>query len=181
LIADRKLHAAQQEVQSGLVDHLKRLWRYGYVLSRQRDVAEDLVQATCLRAIERAAQYTPGTRLDRWLFSILHSIWIDEVRSRRIRLGGGIVDADCALIVDGEYESETRLMANQVLKLVDGLPEAQRNAVFLAYVEGLSYKEIAEVLDIPIGTVMSRLANARARLADIIAAVKESPLRERRD
>lgn len=181
MIDDRKLHAGQQEVQSGLVDHLKRLWRYGYVLSRQRDVAEDLVQATCLRAIERAAQYTPGTRLDRWLFSILHSIWIDEVRSRRIRLGGGIVDADCALVVDGEHESETRLMANQILKIVDGLPEAQRNAVFLAYVEGLSYKEIAEVLDIPIGTVMSRLANARARLADIVSTANGSALRERRD
>jgi RNA polymerase sigma-70 factor (ECF subfamily) len=181
LIADHKLHSARFEVQNGLVGHLKRLWRYGLVLSRQRDVAEDLVQATCLKAIERAAQYTPGTRLDRWLFSILHSIWIDEVRSRRIRLGGGIVDAGCALILDGEYETETRLMANQVLRMVDSLPEAQRSAVFLAYVEGLSYKEISEVLGIPIGTVMSRLANARAKLAEIVSVQKKSALSERRD
>jgi RNA polymerase sigma-70 factor (ECF subfamily) len=96
-------------------------------------------------------------------------------------MGGGIIDADTALVLDGAYETETHLMANQVLKLVDGLPEAQRDAVFLAYVEGLSYKEIAEVLDIPIGTVMSRLANARAKLAEIVSAPKAPARLERRD
>ncbi len=158
--------ASEHEIRASLSQHLARLWRYGVVLSRQRDVADDLVQATCVRALERAGQFTSGTRLDRWLFSILHSIWLNEVRSRRIRMGNGFVDADVTLTFDGEQETETHVLANQVLRQVNELPEAQRTAVFLAYVEGLSYREVAEVLNVPIGTVMSRLAAARAKLAE---------------
>ncbi|WP_099999047.1 RNA polymerase sigma factor [Phyllobacterium zundukense] len=158
--------ASEHEIRSGLAQHLTRLWRYGVVLSRQRDVADDLVQATCVRALERASQFAAGTRLDRWLFAILHSIWLNEVRSRRIRMGHGFVDADIALVFDGERETETHVLANQVLRQVNALPEAQRTAVFLTYVEGLSYREVAEILDVPIGTVMSRLAAARAKLAE---------------
>ena len=149
-----------------LVPHLARLWRYGLILSRQRDVADDLVQATCVRAIERAEQFTIETRIDRWLFSILHSLWINEVRSRQVRMGQGFVDANTALVVDGTVELETRVLANQILGKVETLPEAQREALFLAYVEGLSYREVADVLNIPIGTVMSRLAGARAKIAE---------------
>jgi RNA polymerase sigma-70 factor (ECF subfamily) len=158
--------ASEDDIRAGLSQHLKRLWRYAIVLSRQRDVADDLVQATCVRALERAAQYNPGTRLDRWLFSILHSIWLNEIRSRRVRLGQGFVDADEILVFDGAQQTETHLLAAQVMRKVQALPEAQRTAVFLAYVEGLSYREVAAVLDVPIGTVMSRLAAARAKLAE---------------
>ena len=77
----------------GLASNLARLWRYALVLSGARDVADDLVQATFVRALERADQFQPGTRLDRWLFSILRSIWLNELRSRRVRAGGGFVDA----------------------------------------------------------------------------------------
>jgi RNA polymerase sigma-70 factor (ECF subfamily) len=157
---------ATHAVRAGLSAHLTRLWRYGLVLSRRRDVAEDLVQATCMRALERAEQFEPGTRLDRWLFAILHSIWLNEVRSRRIRLGQGFVDADEALTVDGASTIETHVLARQVLKQVEALPEAQRAVVFLAYVEEMTYREVAEVLKVPIGTVMSRLAAARAKLAE---------------
>jgi len=160
--------ASEHEIRAGLSQHLVRLWRYAIVLSRQRDVADDLVQATCVRALERASQFMSGTRLDRWLFSILHSIWLNEVRSRRIRMGNGFVDADVTLTFDGEHDTETHVLANQVLRKVNALPEAQRSAVFLAYVEGLSYREVAEVLHVPIGTVMSRLAVARAKLAESI-------------
>ena len=136
------------------------------LLSRQRHVAEDLVQATCVRALERAGQFVLGTRMDRWLLSILHSIWLNEVRSRRVRHGQGLVDADNALSFDGEYAAQTHVLAAQVIRRVDALPETQRETVFLAYVEGLSYREVADVLDVPIGTVMSRLAAARAKLAE---------------
>lgn len=142
------------------------MWRYGLVLSRQRHVAEDLVQATCVRALERAGQFVPGTRMDRWLLSILHSIWLNEVRAQRVRHGQGFVHADSALSFDGEYIVQTEVLAAQVIKRVDALPEAQRETVFLAYVEGLTYREVAEVLAIPIGTVMSRLAAARLKLAE---------------
>lgn len=129
-------------------------------------MAEDLVQATCVRALERAGQFAPGTRMDRWLMSILHSIWVNEVRARRVRQGQGLVDCDNALSFDGEYMAQTHVLASQVIRRVDALPEAQREAVFLAYVEGLSYREVADVLQVPIGTVMSRLAAARLKLAE---------------
>ncbi|OWV71993.1 RNA polymerase subunit sigma-24 [Rhizobium sp. R634] len=157
--------ASEADIRSGLTENLARLWRYGLVLSHQRDVADDLVQATCLRALERAGQFVPGTRLDRWLFSILHSIWLNEIRSRQVRQGQGFVDAGETLTFDGARDTETHVMAGQVLKQVSALPEAQRTVVFLAYVEGLSYREVAGILDIPIGTVMSRLAAARAKLS----------------
>ncbi|MBW1246341.1 RNA polymerase sigma factor [Pseudomonas tolaasii] len=144
---------------------LPRLWRYGLVLSRQKHVAEDLVQATCVRALERAGQFASGTRLDRWLLAIMHSIWLNELRSQRVRQGQGFVDAEQELAFDGESLAQDQVLAAQVIKRVNGLPEAQRETVFLAYVEGLSYKEIADVLHIPVGTVMSRLAAARVKLA----------------
>jgi RNA polymerase sigma-70 factor, ECF subfamily len=151
-------------VRAGLRPHLARLWRYGLVLSGRRDVADDLVQATCLRALERADQFQPGTRLDRWLFAILHSVWLNEVRARQIRQGAGFADPEISLVVDGARQMETALTAVQVLREVERLPEAQRSTVFLVYVEGLAYREAAEVLGIPIGTVMSRLAAARETL-----------------
>ena len=156
-----------EAVRTGLASELKRLWRYGLVLSGNRDAAEELVQATCLRALERADQFTPGTRLDRWLLSILHSIWLNEIRARRVRLGGGLVDAETALVFDGLATIESNILAGQVLRKVQALPEAQRETVFLVYVEGLSYREAAETLGIPIGTIMSRLAAARAKLAGL--------------
>jgi RNA polymerase sigma-70 factor (ECF subfamily) len=154
-----------EAVMAGLAAHLARLWRYGLVLSGNRDTAQELAQATCLRAIERGHQFMPGTRLDRWLFSILHSIWLNELRAARYRRGEGLVDAETALVFDGIKEIETNILAGQVLKQVQSLPEAQRETVFLVYVEGLTYREAAVVLDVPIGTIMSRLAGARERLA----------------
>ena len=154
----------QDLVRAGLRDHLARLWRSGLVLSGRRDVAEDLVQSTCVRALERAHQFQPGTHLDRWLFSILHSIWLNEVRARQIRQGAGFVDAETTLSFDGAGQIETGIMAAQVMREVQGLPEAQRSTVFLVYVEGLTYREAADVLAIPIGTIMSRLAAARETL-----------------
>jgi RNA polymerase sigma-70 factor (ECF subfamily) len=132
------------------------------VLSHRREVADDLVQATCVRALERAEQFTPGTRLDRWLFSILHSVWLNEVRAQLIRRGQGFVDVD---ELTGAENSDDPVWSNEVMKRVNSLPEAQRDTVFLVYVEELSYREAASVLNVPVGTIMSRLATARLTLA----------------
>lgn len=156
-----------ETVKSGLRQHLRRLWRYGVVLSGSRDTADDLVQATCLRALERAHQFQPGTHLDRWLMTILHSIWLNDVRAAKYRRGEGLVDAETALVFDGAGTMETNISALQVLNHVQSLPEAQRETVFLVYVEGFSYREAASLLDVPIGTVMSRLAAARAKLSTL--------------
>jgi RNA polymerase sigma-70 factor (ECF subfamily) len=159
--------ASRREVRAGLEPCLARLWRYALVLSRAGDAAEDLVQATCLRALERADQFVPGTRLDRWLFTILRSIWLNEIRARRIRQGGGFVDAEDALTSDGAQVIETNILAAEVLEAIGRLPEAQRETVLLVYGEGYSYAEAASALGIPVGTVMSRLAAARLALAKL--------------
>lgn len=153
-----------REVRAGIATALPRLWRYGLVLSGARDVADDLVQATCLRAIERAHQFESGSMLDRWLFSILRSIWLNELRSRRVREAGGFVDASEALVFDGVREIETNIAASRVLSAIGRLPESQREAVLLVYAEGLTYQEAAEAMGAPIGTIMSRLAAARAAI-----------------
>ncbi|ARD59829.1 RNA polymerase subunit sigma-24 [Kosakonia radicincitans DSM 16656] len=156
------------DVRQHLAEHLTRLWRYGLVLSRNREVAEELVQSTCVRALEKSAQFTPGTRIDSWLFTILHSIWISEVRSRRVRLGQGFVESDELLAPDTYEQDEARLHYAKIMQYVSALPEAQRNAVFLVYVEGFTYQEAADTLSVPIGTIMSRLATARAKIAQVI-------------
>ena len=163
----RMSEASRREVRAGLELCLARLWRYARVLSRASDAAEDLVQATCLRAIERADQFVPGTRLDRWLFGILRSIWLNDIRARRIREGGGFVDAEDALAIDGVREIEANIFAGEVFRAIAQLPEAQREAALLVYCEGYSYAEAASALGIPIGTVISRLAAARSALADL--------------
>lgn len=150
-------------IRDELGHYLSRLWRYALVLSHRRDVADDLVQATCVRALERAAQFTPGSHLDRWLFSILHSIWLNEVRTQHRRQGQGCMAAEELGDADN---GEQPVWLNEVMRRVSRLPAAQRNALFLVYVEGLSYREAAKVLAVPIGTVMSRLAAARLALAD---------------
>jgi RNA polymerase sigma-70 factor (ECF subfamily) len=159
--------SSRREVRAGLQGCLARLWRYALMLSGARDVADDLVQATCLRAIERADQFAEGTKLDRWLFSILRSIWLNEIRSRRIREGGGFVDAAEALTFDGARQAETNILAAEVLKALKELPEAQRETVLLVYGEGYTYAEAAAALGVPVGTVMSRLATARVALAKL--------------
>jgi RNA polymerase sigma-70 factor (ECF subfamily) len=152
------------DVRQQLAAHLTRLWRYGLVLSHNRDTAEELVQSTCVRALEKSAQFTPGTRIDRWLFSILHSIWISDLRARRVRMGQGFVESDDLEAPDTRDQDDDSLRFRQIMLRVNALPEAQRNTVFLVYVEGFTYQE-AETLSVPVGTIMSRLATARATLA----------------
>lgn len=165
------------EVRQQLAAHLDRLWRYGMVLSRNRDVAEELVQTTCVRALEYSARFTPGTHIDRWLFTLLHSVWINDLRAQRVRLGQGFVDSDDLLAPDTRQHTENHRQYQQVMQRVDRLPEAQRNAVFLVYVEGFTYQEAAETLAVPIGTIMSRLAAARATLS---RATTTLPAQEKR-
>ncbi|MBL5884784.1 RNA polymerase subunit sigma-24 [Lelliottia aquatilis] len=161
---------ATSDVRQQLAAHLTRLWRYGLVLSRSRDMAEELVQSTCVRALERSAQYTPGTRIDRWLFSILHSIWISDLRARQVRQGQGFVPGEELIAPDTHTRDEERIHFQQIMQRVNNLPEAQRNTLFLVYVEGFTYQEAADTLAVPIGTIMSRLATARATLAKTVDA-----------
>lgn len=135
------------------------------VLSHKRDVADDLVQSTCVRALERCAQVVDSTGVDRWLFSILHSLWVNELRAQHVRQGQGFVDVNELDEPAEDFSFEDKHWHTQVMQRVKRLPEAQRNAVFLVYVEGFTYQEAAMTLSVPIGTIMSRLASARLTLA----------------
>jgi RNA polymerase sigma-70 factor, ECF subfamily len=158
---------SRREVRQGLEPCLARLWRYGVVLSGANDVAESLALATCRRAIERADQFPAGSRLDRWLFAMLRSIWLDEVRPTRIREVKGFVGAEGLASNGGGFRFDANILADRVLKLIGRLPEAQREAALLVYGEGYSYAEAGTALAIPVDAVASRLAAARLALAKL--------------
>lgn len=154
--------SATETLAAALPAALPRLWRFAMRLTRRADDAEDLVQRTCLRALERQHQWqTGGTPLP-WLFAIMHSIWCNEIQSRRLRQASSLEDDEVVDVVDhSQPDPQTQAMYRQVVAAVFELPEAQRMVMLLIAVEGLSYREAADILNIPIGTVMSRLARAR--------------------
>lgn len=154
-------HSGEAEVRKGLPGNYARLWRFALVLTGDRSSADDLAQATALRAVEYARSFKPGTHLDRWLFVIARRIWLNEKRSEKVRRSGGLVPVEDIDIPDPKENPETNIFAADVFRLVMELPEAQRITVLLVYVEGHSYQEAAEILDIPAGTIMSRLSAAR--------------------
>src|SRR5262245_39289383 len=159
---------------SSRVSFSSRLWLYALIPPRHSVLPKDLVQATALRALERSSQFVVGTRLDRWLFSILRSIWLNQLRAQRVRTGHGLLDAEDVLVAEGVEQIETNILAGQVLKQAMGLPEAQRETLLLVYVEGFTYQEAANVLDVPIGTVMSRLATVRLKLGGLEALASKN-------
>jgi RNA polymerase sigma-70 factor (ECF subfamily) len=145
-----------------IVELLPRLRRLARVLTRAPADADDLVQLTVERALARADQWAPGTRLDAWMFRIMKNAWIDESRARSRRGQVVIADDDGAHVgVDGAAAQQARLEAAEVQRAIAALPEDQRLAVALVLVEGLSYKEAAEVLEVPQGTLTSRLVRGR--------------------
>jgi len=137
------------------------------VLAKDRVAAEDLAQSTCVRALQREHQFQAGTRLDSWLYRIAQTIWFNQRRAANLRGRTSGLEADDVELVDQSVGSELNLYHKQVLSAVMALPESQRIAVVLVYVEGLSYKEAADHVGVPIGTIMSRLAAARLRLATL--------------
>lgn len=157
-------HRSEREIRAALPDLWPRLWRYAMVLTRDRMAADDLAQAACLRAIEKASHYEAGTRVDAWVMRILHRLWLNDLRRDRTQNGINTVQIDDTELSDPKCDTETNIFHTEVLSKVMALPDAQRETVLLAYFEGYKYKEVAEMLDIPIGTVMSRLAAARAKL-----------------
>jgi RNA polymerase sigma-70 factor, ECF subfamily len=153
------------DVQRELPHLLPRLWRFALRLAREPHDAQDLVQRTCLRALERRAQWQPGSALLSWLFAIEHSIWVNELRTPQRRKTASLDTEDPWLEARAEAPAsanpELQLHYAQVVRAVEALPEAQRVVMMLVAVEGMSYREAAEILAVPIGTVMSRLARAR--------------------
>lgn len=162
---------ASSDPRAELISLVPRLRRFAYGLTGDGHLADDLVQTGCLKAIERWSQYQSGTSLASWLFRILQTTWLDEYRTRqRQQTDSWDEGFDELMGDDGTTLLEARSEARAVRRLVAELPEDQRAVLMLVAVEGLSYKEAAEVLELPLGTVMSRLARARARLAEGLGA-----------
>jgi len=149
-----------------LVELLPRLKRFGISLSGSAVEAEELVQTACERALRARDQWMPGTRLDAWVFRIMRNLWIDTVRSRASRGPHDALDeAGHLQSEDGREVVEASMTLNDVSHAIEALAEEQRAVLILTCVEERSYREVASMLGIPIGTVMSRLARARENLA----------------
>lgn len=147
-----------------LIAVLPRLRRFARGLTGSVVEADDVVQAACERALARAHQFQEGTRFDSWMFRIVQTIWIDQIRSRDIRKEGGEDEGLHVGTDEPVRRAEARLALGEVQAALAELPIEQRTALLLVTVDGLSYKEAAEIAGVPVGTIMSRLARGRLAL-----------------
>ena len=152
-----------------LIALLPRLRRFALGLTAHPDRADDLVQAGCERALARQHQWEPGTRLDSWMYRILQNLWIDQLRAHHET---AVEPEEIENVPDRDWDEgfEARLTLEQVVAAMGRLPPSMRAVLTLVCIDGQSYKEAAAALDVPIGTVMSRLARARLELHRVLHA-----------
>jgi RNA polymerase sigma-70 factor, ECF subfamily len=151
--------------QNAIAAEIPRLRRYARALVGSEGEADDLVQETLARALEHVDQWRSGDNPRRWLFTILHNIYVDMLRSLSRRPAHSELDAS---IADPESPDGNSVLACEVTSALLKLSSEQREVVLLVGLEGLSYAETATVLGVPIGTVMSRLARGREKLRTLI-------------
>lgn len=165
------MHESATNFHRQLAELLPRLRRFARSVTWHREDADDLVQLALERALTRSEQWEPGTRLDSWMFRIVKNAWIDEVRSRIRRERVFAPEEEGEHVGDESAEAHQQRMAVQ--KAISLLSDDHRIVIGLVLVDGLPYKEAAEVLEIPIGTLTSRLARAR----DALQAILSDPTR----
>jgi RNA polymerase sigma-70 factor (ECF subfamily) len=153
------------------VEYLDGLYSYALVLTRNHAEAADLVQETYVRALPAMGRLRAGSNTKGWLFTILRNIWLNQLRKRRngpqmieLEVGDGVANSIVEKSKDSHDLYVSKLEAEQVRAAIQELPEDFREIILLREYEDLSYQEIASVLDCPVGTVMSRLGRARAKL-----------------
>jgi RNA polymerase sigma-70 factor, ECF subfamily len=173
-----KLRPANGQPQQELdfSDYLDGMYGYAMVLSRNSAEAEDLVQETCLRALRAIDGLRAEGSVKSWLFTILRNIWLNQLRQRRTAPDLIELDADenrsyepADVTQDPHNGFLKKVEREQVRVAIQQLPVEFREIIILREYEELSYQEIAGLLGCPIGTVMSRLARARARLRDLLS------------
>ena len=153
--------------QEALVELIPRLRRYARALTGERVRADDLVQDTLERALAKWALWRPGTDLRAWTFTIMHNVFVNQVR--RATLAPESLDPDAGIdLEDSAASADTLAQLSNINSALQRLPDEQRELLLLITLEGFSYDEAAHTLGLPIGTVMSRLARARTRLAALL-------------
>jgi len=161
-------------MKKDLIALLPRLHRFACTMTKSSADADDLVQEACIRALTRQDQWNPAYPLDRWVFRILRNLWIDEVRKRQVRIGKGQVSAEETTELVSDETGEARFAERELQQKISALPNELALVILVVSVEGYSYKEAAELLGVPVGTVMSRLHRARKQLAqDIVEPTVE--------
>lgn len=159
--------------------HIAALRRYARALLRDRGDADDLVQEALARALSRADRFQPGTNLRAWLFTILHNVHVNQIRQKVARPDEVPVEDTAALRLSIPARQETQIELRDMARALDELPVEQRQVLLLVALEGLKYEEVAEVLGIPIGTVMSRLSRAREAVRQKLADKGSGPVLRR--
>jgi len=148
-----------------MVALMPRLRRFALAMTRSEVDADDLVQATCERAIANLEKWEPGTRLDSWMYRIAQNMHRNDIRQSKRRQGHlSVVEATANSQCDGEAAATAQMALADVATEIGRLPDDQRVILLLVVVEGRRYRDVAEILDLPIGTVTSRLARARDTL-----------------
>lgn len=149
-----------------LTEHLPRLRRYARALLRNVSDADDLVQDTVERAWTRRRLFKPGTRCDHWLLTIMHNLYANQVRQRATRPAEIPFDGDLPLAAPGSPGSGLEL--RDLDAALARLPDDQRTVLLLVALEECSYQDAAQILGVPVGTVMSRLSRGRDRLRQLM-------------
>ena len=148
---------------------LPRLRRFAHALSHNGTDADDLAQATIERALRSKSQWQPGTRLDSWLYRIMRNLWVDTVRSRGRRedLHAPVEEAE-RIGEDPRAAIDASIDLRRAMNAMQRLPDEQREIVALILIEGFGYRECSQILNLPIGTVSSRLVRGRNALLKMI-------------
>lgn len=160
---------------SGLQENIPSLRRYAWSLLRNKSDADDLVQDCLVRALDNMDSLRAGSDMRPWLFAIMHNIFASRWRRirNRARLLAEQAEPEAIIAAPQQASAEMR----DVLRGLDTLPEEQREIILLVAVEGFQYEEVASMLGIPIGTVMSRLSRARDRLSQFVQGQERPKLR----
>jgi RNA polymerase sigma-70 factor (ECF subfamily) len=162
------------DVRDEMIEHVPRLRRYARALINNRELADDLVQDTLERALARTRLFQQGTDLRAWLFTIMHNVFANQARKASARAVHVPVDDDS--IAESELavpSGQTRSLEMRDLDYaLQRLPVEQREVVLLVGLEEMSYADVALALNIPIGTVMSRLSRGRERLRALMAGAQ---------
>lgn len=162
---------ATERFEEEMLALLPRLRRFARSLTRDQADADDLSQLSVERALKARDQWQPGTRLDAWMYRIMRNIWIDEARARARRAQTFAPEEEGLSVGDDGHEAiERNVEMSDVDRAMAKLPDEQREVIALVLVEGLAYKEAAEILEIPMGTLTSRLVRGRQALVQMLEA-----------